>query len=217
MKRKIDWLNHALEFIVVLIGILIAFQLNKCADDRTTNKLIRNHLSYIEVECQENEKKLSESIAQIKQQISFCESLLSEISAAKNPVKIRDFSMKLLDLRNADLSSNAFEVLTQSGDIRFLKDYNMKRSIISMYDSFDSVEKINESIQKLYDNHFYPYLKSNFDLVNWNQIDMKSKAEEERYYSKEFANTISTYQYLLYAKQNIYVKEKELIGKYLEK
>lgn len=215
INKKIDWLNHLLEFLVVLIGILIAFQLNKYSENKSKSNLIKNHLDYVKLECQENEKELDIYLQQINKQIEYCDSLLLEISSTKNLIIIRDLSTKLLDLRNIDLSRNAYEVLTQSGDIRFLKDYDLKREIISLYDSFKNVDKINQSNQNLYDSHFYPYLKSNFDLVNWKYVDIKSKNDKELYYSKEFANIISTYRYLLLAKQNIYLKEKKMIGEYL--
>lgn len=85
-----------------------------------------------------------------------------------------------------------------------------------MYDSFDKVLRVNQSNQNLYDNHFYPYLKSNFDLVNWNYLDAKTKEEKEKYYSKEYANTISTYRYLLTSKLNIYTKEYQIIKDYIK-
>lgn len=216
MNKKIDWLNHFLEFIVVLIGILIAFQLNKCSENRTKSNLIESHLNYIELECKENEGQLNVSIQQINEQIKTCDTLLEVISQNKNPLKIRNLSTSLLDLRNVELKRNAYEVLTQSGDIRYLRNYELKRRIISMYDSFKNVDKINQSIQNLYDNHFYPYLKSNFDLVNWGQLNTNSKIDEALYFSNEFANTISTYRYLLLSKLNIYKKEKEIIQGYLK-
>ncbi len=216
MKLKIDWLNHSLEFIVVLIGILIAFQLNKCSENRTQSDLIDNHLEYISEECRTNENMLNVSISQISEQIKYCDSLLTEITSNKNPTAIRLFSTKLLDLRNEEMNSNAFEVLTQSGDIRFIKDYQKKRKIISMYDSFSRINQINQSNQKLYDNHFYPYIKENFDLVNWTRIATVSEKEAQVYSAKEYANTISTYRFLLVAKQNTYEDIRRIIKSYLE-
>jgi len=216
MKNKIDWLNHSLEFVVVLIGILIAFQLNKCSDNKAKGNLIDNHLEYISFECRENGKKLLESIEHSEGQIKNCDSILLEISTTKEVIKIRSLSTKLLDLRNVDLTKNAYEVLAQSGDIRFLKDYEQKKKIITLYDSFERVERINTSNQNLYDNHFYPYLKSNFDLVNWNYIDLKSEKEGLPYTSKEFSNIVSTYKYLLNAKLNVYNNELRLIDEYLK-
>ena len=217
MKRKIDWLNHSLEFFVVLIGILIAFQLNKCSNNRSQTELIENHLSQIKIECQENKERIRLSINQIEEQLNNCDSLLALIKGAKNPSEIRNQSTKLLDLRNVDLTKNAYKVLVESGDIRYLDDYEIKRNIISLYEGFEKVEQINQSNQNLYDSHFYPYIKSNFDLVNWKEVTIKSKIEEELYYAQEFANTVSTYRFLLLAKKRIYKEKENKLKEYLEK
>ena len=217
MKRKIDWLNHSLEFFVVLIGILIAFQLNKCSDNRSKSKLIENHLSQIEIECNENRERIGLSINQINKQINNCDSLLLLIKLANNPEKIRNQSSKLLDLRNVTLTRTAYKVLVESGDIRYLNNYKVKRNIISLYEGFKKVEQINESNQNLYDSHFYPYIKSNFDLVNWNGVKTKSVIEEELYYSLEFANIVSTYRFLLQAKKRIYEEREAKFEEYLKK
>lgn len=217
MKRKIDWLNHSLEFFVVIIGILLAFQLNQCSENRTKKDLITNHLSQIKAECQENEKQLSLSIQQMDEQIEVCDALLEEITNKKNPEKIRNQATRLLDLRNLELSKNAYNVLVQSGDIRYLKNYQIKREIISMYESFKKIDQINQSNQNLYDNHFYPYLKSNFDLVNWSKVSTLSEEDEQMYYTREFANTVSTYRFLLIAKKRIYQNQKANIEAYLGK
>lgn len=216
MKRKIDWLNHGLEFAVVLIGILIAFQLNKCSENRTRADLINNHLENIEEECHENEKYLSAAILHIENQIINSDSLISEVLSRSDIYRIRTLSTKLLDMQNVDLNTSAYEVLVQSGDIRFLSDYKLKKEVISMYNSFESVEKINNSTQNLYDNHFYPYLKSNFDLVNWGAMRTTNQDEQNKYFSKEFGNTISTYRYLLDSKKKIYENQLNRIQEFLK-
>ena len=95
MKQKIDWLNHSLEFFVVIVGILLAFQLNKCSENRTKADLIENHLYQIKVECQENKEKLSTSLEKIILQIQNCDSLLLAIKAnsgSDKPPKICSFT-----------------------------------------------------------------------------------------------------------------------------
>ena len=216
MKRKIDWLNHALEFLVVLIGILIAFQLNKCSDNRSKRALIGNHLEQIKMECAANEKKIANSIEQIDKKIVLCDSLMSQIRMAKNPVVIRNTAIGLLDLRTVDIAKNAYSVLVASGDIRFMDDYDIKRKTISLYNSFEKIERINNSIQNLYDTHFYPYLKSNFDLINWGHVQTDTKLDEAPYYSKEFANTVSTYRFLLSSKKRIYKEQLALLVAYTD-
>ena len=217
MKRKIDWLNHSLEFFVVLIGILIAFQLNKCSDNRSKTNLIENHLSQIEIECTENKEKIISSINHIDKQITNCDSLLLLINIANNPEHIRNQSMKLLDIRNVNLTKTAYNVLMESGDIRYLNNYNLKRKIITLYEGFKKIEEINLSNQNLYDSHFYPYVKANLDLVNWEGIKTKTLEEEELYYSLEFGNIISTYRFLLQSKKRIYEERRDKVEEYLKK
>ncbi len=214
-KKRIDWLNHSLEFFVVLIGILIAFQLNKCADTNTQNKLVKNHIEFIQTECNENLKRIEEGLEHSSAQLLYVDSLLAEIKGNKNINKIRNHCIKLLDLRNVDLKKDAYRVLVESGDIRYLNDFNKKRSVITLYESFDRVLAVNQNNQKLYDNHFYPYLKENFDLVNWYYVDLKNENDKQKYYSQEFGNTISTYRFLLISKINTYKKLNTKIKEYI--
>ncbi len=208
MPKKIDWLNHILEFSVVLIGILIAFQLNKCSDGRSKSALIKNHTKYIYEECDENISRLNASISHSNAQLKYADSLIFEITKSKDIPLIKKFSSKLLNLQNISLKKDAYSVLVESGDIRYMKNFNNKRKIITLYESFNSIKVTNENILKIYDNHYYPYLKKNFDLVNWNYKDLSNVKEKEKYFSGEFGNIVSTYRFLLNSKIEVYSKCK---------
>ncbi len=216
MKQKIDWLNHTLEFLVVFIGILIAFQLNKCAETKTKNELVENHLKYIQEECGENIARLDEGIIHSKAQLKFADSLLLEIREQKRIWKIRQLSTVLLNLQNKELKEDAYSVLVQSGDIRFMNDFQRKRKIITLYESFDGINITNENVLKIYDNHFYPYLKSNFDLVNWDYNSTQNISNEPSYYAGEFGNIISTYRFLLQTKIDSYEAIRDKISQFLD-
>lgn len=173
-------------------------------------------MSQIKLECSANKKKLDVSVGQIEDQVQICDSLLTQITLQQDPAKIRNYSIGLLDIRNIKLSKNAYNVLEASGDIRYINNYNMKSKIISLYQGYGEVDAVNTSLLNLYDTHFYPYIKSNFDLVNWDRVDINSKSEEDMYYTKEFANIVSTYRYLLNAKVRIYKDQANVIDKYLD-
>lgn len=64
MNKKIDWVNHTFEFAVVLIGILLAFQLNTCSSENKQNTTINIHLSEIKEETESNQKNLEAIISQ---------------------------------------------------------------------------------------------------------------------------------------------------------
>lgn len=215
--KKIDWLNHGLEFIVVFIGILIAFQLNKFSENRSKSKLIDNHFRYIKEECKENIKRLHDGIIHTSAQLSKADSLLAAIRAKKNSAQVKRLSTSLLDLGKVNLKNDAQRVLTESGDIRFIKNFEKKKEVITLYESFSSVKGIDENVLKIYDNYYYPYLKDNFDLLNWGANDAVDEKEKEKYYSKEFGNIISTYRYLLESKLKSYTDCKNELEAFLKK
>ncbi|MEM6802823.1 MAG: hypothetical protein AAF696_15545, partial [Bacteroidota bacterium] len=181
-----------------------AFQLNKCSDSNAKKSLLLNHKNYLKEECQENIARLGKAIEHAVSQTKTADSLLTEISKQKDLMRIRSLATQLLDLQNVSLKEDAFSVLVQSGDIRFMEDFEEKRKIISLYESFSSPRKANLNIQNLYDKHFYPYLKENFDLVNWNYLRFEEEKDKAAYYAGEFGNTISTYRFLLVAKIRAY-------------
>lgn len=214
-KKKIDWLNHSLEFMVVIIGILLAFQLNKCSETRTQNQLLDNHMEYIETECKDNVQRLKEGTTHITGQLQVVDSLIEGIVEKKDVNLIRSLSAKLLDLRNVEVKKDAYSVLVESGDIRFLTNFNQKRKIITLYEEMDGVEGVNKNSQNLYDNHFYPYLKKNFDLVSWDYIKSNNEAAIAPYYSQEFGNIISTYRFLLLTQRKVYQEAEAALNNYL--
>jgi hypothetical protein len=127
---RIDWLNHSLEFSVVLIGILIAFQLNKCSDNKTQEDLIKNHIKELKLESNENISRLEYGINHSKQQLVKADSLLNYIINQGEVNIIKNLSAELLDLRSVSIKKDAYKVLTESGDVRVINRFNDKRNII---------------------------------------------------------------------------------------
>jgi hypothetical protein len=213
---RIDWLNHSLEFSVVLIGILIAFQLNKCSDNKTQEDLIKNHIKELKLESNENISRLEYGINHSKQQLVKADSLLNYIINQGEVNIIKNLSAELLDLRSVSIKKDAYKVLTESGDVRFINRFNDKRNIILLYEQYTDIKNVDENAQKIYDDYYYPYIKDNFDLVNWNSNNKFLSEEIKNYHSKEFGNLVSTYRYLLNVKIKTYeetiIKTKNYLG-----
>ena len=74
-SSKIDWLNHALEFIVVVIGILMAFQLENYAEERKQAKTLEAHRYYVAEETKLNKSSVNYALqgaqASLKKPIKF--------------------------------------------------------------------------------------------------------------------------------------------------
>lgn len=187
-RRQIDWLNHSLEFLVVVVGILLAFQLNECSAESSQKTVIENHLDQLIEETQFNKKSFERAIRHSEMNLSKMDTIFNLLEVHGDKTKINQLSLELLNLGGVYIRKNAYQTLVESGDIRFMKSINQKRKIIDLYEYYKWVEAFDEISNNLYSTDYYPYLKNNFDLVNG------TPQEEEVYYSKVFQNILGAYK-----------------------
>ena len=187
-KGEIDWLNHGLEFAVVIIGILLAFQLNECATDSAEQKTVKNHLEEIRSETKYNDNALQASINQAESTISKLDSILVLIHADRDYNLINKISIDVLNLGGTYFRKNAFQNLIESGDIRFIEDFKTKQRIINLYEYYKWVEAFDEISSTLYMEDYYPYLREHFDLVSG------TTQEESIYQTRIFRNIVGAYR-----------------------
>lgn len=186
-KKHIDWLNHSLEFIVVIIGILIAFQLNKCSAENQQEKTIAIHLEQIKKETEINKRFLESALKLGESNLAKIDTIFVLLNQKEDYIEINQLSIELLNLSGAYFRKNAYQNLVESGDIRFIKNFDTKQNIINLYEYYKWVESFDEISRNLYIQDYYPYLKNNFDLVAGNAQD------KEAYQSQLFQNILASY------------------------
>lgn len=187
-NTRIDWLSHALEFIVVIIGILIAFQLNQYSTENQQEKTINIHLEQIKEEAELNRKSLETALIVGESNILKLETIFNLLNQDKDYDKINQLSIELLNIGGAYFRKNSFQNLTESGDIRFIKKFDTKKRIINLYEYYKWVEAFDEISRTLHMQDFYPYLRDNFDLTT------AQKQNNEIYRSKIFKNILASYK-----------------------
>lgn len=203
-SKKIDWLNHFLEFIVVIIGILIAFQLNTCSIEKKQSEILDKHIANIIDETEFNHKRIKEEIGASQTLLNNIDSLISSIKQRKDIRSINGLSLQLLNFNNSYIKKNAYNSLVESGDIRFFKDFRKKDEIIQLYEYYRWAEGISEAALENYVTYYYPYVLENLDMVSGQAQDI------EVYDNKKFLNILATYSYMM---RNRLEKQKELAQK----
>lgn len=202
--KKIDWLNHFLEFIVVVIGILLAFQLNTCREDQKEQELVQEHISNIIEETAFNTGRMELSIQASEAAISAIDSLTAAIQENENTAKIAGLSYQLLRFHGNYLKTVAYSSLKESGDIRFIKDFDERNDIVTLYEYYDWAKGIDDAAAETYNEYYYPYILNNFNMrAGLNQ-------DEKTYTSTKFLNILTSYRYILQARvsQNKDTQEK---------
>lgn len=211
MRKKINWISLFLEFLVVLVGILLAFQLNQCSDRNKSRQLVGQHLEALYEECEFNKHMVELAIDSIGSSLKKSEELLGLIQSKGDPAQIDAKTVGLMGSATLYLKDNAYNTLIQSGDIRYVKDFDKKNEIINLYEYFEWAKELDQLHMKALEKDFYPYINENFDLLS------KKIQANEVYYSKKFANTIGTNYYYLQLRNQKYGECLQKIDHYLKK
>ena len=92
----------------------------------------------------------------------------------------------------------AYLALIESGDVRWIKDYELKTETINLYEYYLWTKAIETNATSTLVDSYFPYISINIDFVGGIIQDMSI------YFNKEFSNYISTIKYTLSAKVRKY-------------
>ncbi|MBX2871697.1 MAG: hypothetical protein KTR30_06350 [Saprospiraceae bacterium] len=189
--KNINWLNHLVEFVVVILGILIAFQMSTCAETQSQKKLIKEHLENIKSETKFNQRNIKGALELAESSQKKLDSMFVILSVDSALTTVNNFSLALLNIGGVYIKRNAYRSLTESGDIRYIRDFKLKNEIVNLYEYYEWVKGIDEIHVNVYDRSYFPYILKNFDLV-------EGKVQSaEVYRSKDYKNILSSYRFFL--------------------
>lgn len=209
--KKIDWLNHFLEFIVVVIGILLAFQLNTCSENKKEATLIQQHITNIVEESEFNDSRMERSIEATQKSLETINSLFKLADDDKNTAAISEKVYELLRFEASYFKTTAFSSLKESGDIRFMQNFQLRDDIITLYEYYNWATGLDEAIADTYSTYFYPFVMKNMDMsagLNQDPVIFKTI---------EFKNAITAYKYILQTRLAQNKDTQEKINSFLEK
>ncbi len=148
------YLKYAIgEIVLVMIGILLALQVNNWNEDKKVNKIEKQLLNELLENLNVNEKKITasiseeyKSIASVKQVLRVLENQLEYHDSLDYHFARAQYSPDLV------LSSTAFHAI-QSRGIDIISSDNLRKSIITLFDN-DYEFLISETIRL--ENQFWP-------------------------------------------------------------
>ncbi len=197
--KSIDWLNHFIELLVVIIGITIAFMLNRSYESHKANKLEQQYLSSFLRDIAADEAALDTLIQFNDEKISKMNHLLDLIG--QTPVN-QDSAVSLfaLSLNYLPFDANivTYESLTASGNIGLISDYTLKYEIIKYYHHLSTNKYINQLNNSYLNNYIIPFALSNLDFQRARFLNYKTVK------SKEFYNLVRGYIGLLQQNKSFY-------------
>ena len=153
------------EIALVVIGILIALQINNWNEEKKRNNSIQNHLLILHQNLLEDQKLLQELEKGVIENFNYADSLLLyfKTSVPYNSHTTKYLSKSLIQ-HEFRPRTNAIETITQSSEIPFLES-KLQGAILNYYALVEST-KVRELISNgQIKDKYEPYIFKNYPMV----------------------------------------------------
>jgi hypothetical protein len=178
-----NYIKYAIgEIFLVVMGILIALQINNWNEDRKTAKFEQEILFLIDQNLQQDSVLLSKELFRAKQANVLTDRLLEQIALKNYGDSLNFWMAKIISFERFKSQSSAFEVLKGKG-IETIFDKDLQLALISYYDvSLFLVYQSMKDVENSFVIDWSPVIKENFTDFKWmdfgQPIDSKSFFEK---------------------------------------
>ena len=173
--KTVKYFKYAFgEIILVMIGILLALQVNNWNNDRIEQNEEREVIVKLHNEFKENKKILNKFLSDINNQMNAQETLMSLIGASQQELSMHNLDSLFYTSFGASemaFADNTIKNIMQSGKLNLLKNEN----IINLLYKWNTLSEIRKTRMTKLDNwandKIVPYLLSK---ISFKQMDMTS-------------------------------------------
>ncbi|PTM09616.1 MAG: hypothetical protein DA407_05470 [Bacteroidetes bacterium] len=153
------------EIILVVIGILIALQINNWNEEKKINKSIENHLAILKQNLSEDFEQLKELNQNMVDNTNRSDSLMMQM---KTLIPIDNYTSKyivtlLLEYQFRP-NTNAMETMTQSNEIPFLKT-ELQTAILDYYALIKSAQEREQISNTQIQSKYEVYINKNYPSI----------------------------------------------------
>ena len=147
------YLKYAIgEIVLVMIGILLALQVNNWNENRKNRRYEREILSIINQNLKNDSIVLSNELNKSKEANKLTDRLLKQVGRGNHGDSLNNWLGKIISFERFKSQSSAFEVLKSKG-IDIISDKNLRLALISYYDErvpnvYEVFNDVEESFKK---------------------------------------------------------------------
>ncbi|NER11699.1 hypothetical protein SAMN06265375_10553 [Muriicola jejuensis] len=159
------------EIILVVIGILIALQINNWNQDRLDLKEKRNLLEKVQLEFRANKVLIADHKAACQQTMKNLNSLLELVGSKRETLEAYNLDSLFYNSFQGEelgLSDNSINSIIQSGQLRLFKN----EPITTLFQQWNALSSIRvrreEKLDYWTNNHFIPFLLS---FISFKEMD----------------------------------------------
>lgn len=155
------------EIFLVVIGILLALQINNWNEGRKTKKFEQEILFLIDQNLHRDSVLLSEELFKAKQANQLTNRLLEQVALKNYDDSLNYWMGKIISFERFKSQSSAFEVLKAKG-IETISDKELQLALISYYDvNLFEVYQSLDDVEFSFNTDWIPVIKEDFSDFKW--------------------------------------------------
>tara|TARA_R110001632_G_C11330910_1_gene416512 strand:+ start:1142 stop:1828 length:687 start_codon:yes stop_codon:yes gene_type:complete len=163
------YLKYALgEILLVMVGILLALQVNNWNEQRKNSALEKNYLKDVHLEFKANKIQFEKTLNTYHEQLTLSDSLskMFPITDENWPSLYSNYN-RVFRRSSFDPSSSSINVLINSGKVDLIKNDSLKKLLLAWNNQFEDYKEEENELQHLDDVRFDIILNEpSFDKVN---------------------------------------------------
>ncbi|WP_228850959.1 DUF6090 family protein [Aegicerativicinus sediminis] len=177
--KTFNYLKYAIgEIILVMIGILLALQVNNWNENRKMRAFEKEILTLIDQNLSRDSILLSMERLKCYEGITYTDKLLEQVALANYSDTLNVWMGKIISFERFKSQSSAFEVLKSKG-FESISDNELRLALISYYDEslFKLYESLNDVLQS-FNTDWIPLIKEEFTDFKWTEYCIPVNAKD---------------------------------------
>ncbi|WP_199222865.1 DUF6090 family protein [Rhodohalobacter mucosus] len=165
------------EIALVMIGILLALQVNNWNEERKARTFENEILSLIDQNLQNDSVQLSRELSKAKQAIELTDRLIEEVDQENYSDSLNYWMGKIISFERFKSQTSAFEVLKARG-IETVTNKELQLTLISYYDEniFGVYQSLTD-VEKSFNQDWVPVIKEKFSDFKWRDYHQPTDPE----------------------------------------
>ncbi|MGC1473768.1 MAG: DUF6090 family protein [Psychroserpens sp.] len=169
MKQS-TWKYTLREILIVIVGISIAFSMNKCSDNLKDNKLKTVYLTNLKSDAAADKLVLAKNIGEIDKKIETCYNLIPQLNTGKpQSMALLGEIFVILKYETFSPKDITYQTLVNSGDFKLIPDFELKAAIQSHYSNYKDMIDAYARHRSLIQDYLGNYLVNDADYDQLNE------------------------------------------------
>ena len=160
--REQNWFAVGLDFFIVVVGILIAFQITNWSETRSERKLESEYMVLLARDIATIETELKQQIVQDDYIAANAKTALAKVNnrhAGIDPLEIGQSLTSIFGRRTLTLDSPTFSEMKSAGRPTLIQDTALRNRMISYFDEMQRLELISEQNNEFFVEAFTAFLR----------------------------------------------------------